>query len=164
MNEKPWSPAMRNPKRVSDPKPQTAVETRGCCPILKFNPAYILKFNPAYTLKFTFRGPGLNFKSWSLGMKFRLKFRGCIPLGFSLVLSSAHVYKSRSSIREIIPNAHFEKNQFFTKMKVVVDFWAFWLLGGQRFDNSSLTIEARTTGACSSKRACFSDYETPVVF
>ena len=87
-----------------------------------------------------------------------------ITLGFSLVLNSVHVYKSRSSIREIIPNAHFEKNQFFTKMKVVVDFWAFWLLGGQRFDNSSLTIEARTTGACSSKRACFSDYETPIVF
>ena len=45
-----------------------------------------------------------------------------ITLGFSLVLNSVHVYKSRSSIREIIPNAHFEKNQFFTKMKVVVDF------------------------------------------
>ena len=45
-----------------------------------------------------------------------------LHLVFSLVLNSVHVYKSRSSIREIIPNAHFEKNQFFTKMKVVVDF------------------------------------------
>ena len=48
--------------------------------------------------------------------------------------------------------------------KMVVGFPAFWLLGGQSFVNSSSTNKARKTEACSSKRACFSDFKTPIVY
>ena len=52
-----------------------------------------------------------------------------ITPSFSMVLTSVQVYKSRSSLKKIIPLADFLKNRFFTIFKEVADFSTFWLLG-----------------------------------